>query len=64
VLIDHYLGIARHRNAVQEDTEVGASKDNILRIFDALLQLLKHADHADRRLREHLNEHEDIRPRP
>lgn len=64
MLTDHFVDITKHRYAVQEETELGPTKANILRIFDALLELLKHAAEADRRLREHLNAHEGTAPHP
>lgn len=64
MLNDHFVEITKHRFAVLHESEIGPSMGNMLRIFDALLELLKHAAEADARLREHLNDHEAIKKGP
>jgi hypothetical protein len=50
VLKEHFCLLTYHRKATQDELEIGPSKANMLRVFDALLDLIKHADDLESRI--------------
>lgn len=64
MLTDHFVEITKLRYRLQNEINPLQHPEDDLKLLDALLELLKHAAEADRRLREHLNEHEGIQRTP